>query len=147
LLRKRSKLGHQKHVEGISDFFSEPALDLTKRVSDKIKKGSDAVGQRWLAGGWLGGWIHQQRARCALVIYGLVFRAQCFYSSFNTQWDAHRFSFFFSPLQFKTAAVMFTGSDLGGLINLAVSECVCVCVPPPPPPPAQPGSFSPTNQP
>jgi len=39
-----------------------------------------------------GGWIHQQRG--ALVIYGLVFHAQCFYSSFNTQWDAHRSSFF-----------------------------------------------------
>lgn len=47
----------------------------------------------WWVGGWR--WIHQQRAHCALVIYGLVFRAQCFYSSFNTQWDAHRFSFFF----------------------------------------------------
>jgi len=42
--------------------FPQPALDLTKRVSDKIKKGSDAVGQRWLAVGWVGGWIHQQRA-------------------------------------------------------------------------------------
>jgi hypothetical protein len=91
-------------------------------------------------GGLVGGFISS--ARCALVIYCLVFRAQCFYSSFNTQWDAHRFSFF-SPLQFKTAAVMFTGSDLGGLINLAVSECVCVPPPPPLPPAVSPQPTSP----
>jgi len=53
----------------------------------------------WLLGGLVGGFISS--ARCALVIYCLVFRAQCFYSSFNTQWDAHRFSFFFRRCSLK----------------------------------------------